>query len=192
MLARFAAVVVLLTPGVVLAGTHIRVQPTPPADATVLLCDDEACVGTPTILPVRAGQADAELSAGRPAFVTAVAAGYWAPVVRVESVNAEVVLSVQPASTITGVFAPGRGTSPPSHMRIDVQSPPTASGPVLAKSTASCSVHAMQWTCRVPALPLDIRLLPEGYAPQYFWGVTPPPGAGVAIGPVRLERGGSV
>ena len=56
----------------------------------------------------------------------------------------------------------------------------------------ACELSGTKCTCRLPWVPLDLRLEAEGFVPMHFWGVTPPFHLGGDRKLVEMERGASV
>jgi len=55
-----------------------------------------------------------------------------------------------------------------------------------------CPVTDDRFLCTVPATALDLRIAPEGWAPQYRWTVQPRTETTVDVGEVKFDRGGTI
>lgn len=55
-----------------------------------------------------------------------------------------------------------------------------------------CELSGTKCTCRLPWVPLDLRLEAEGFVPMHFWEVSPPFHLGGDRKAVEMERGASV
>ncbi len=141
---------------------------------------------------------DLELLDGVPWGVRAVAEGFWSETILVEPLPSAVgsfQLRLYPSARLAGHFAPPPGgASLPTALRLALRSPPaTATGdwPAL-EATVECPVEAGRFTCRVPAVPLDLRLEAPPFAPFYFWRLAPLAGNDTDLGRLTLAAGASL
>lgn len=58
------------------------------------------------------------------------------------------------------------------------------------EASVPCDAEGREFRCRVPAIPLDVRVAAEGFAPHYLFGHDPR--ATTSLGVISLRKGGSV
>lgn len=63
---------------------------------------------------------------------------------------------------------------------------------VVPPTTIHCPIKERRFRCVIPAMPLDLRLAPEGVAPRYVWGVAARADATFDAGELRFGRGGAI
>jgi len=122
----------------------------------------------------------------------------WSPEVFVDTrVESEVEIPVWPGGQIAGRVVPPEGSRPEmSDLRLDAsfqesERSPSPQGAALA-GRSPCELKADRFTCRVPAVQLDLSLGPRGYLTRYFWSLAVPVGRRVNVGTVRLVKGAAV
>lgn len=113
----------------------------------------------------------------------------WAPEVRVSSARAEqpVALALWRSAAVAGRLRFPDRTKSPRALPVRIES---ASD--LPATHVQCSVDGDRFRCTVPAAVLDLRIAPEGWAPQYVWSVDARGDATADIGEVKFERGGAI
>lgn len=107
----------------------------------------------------------------------------WSPIVNVSDTPAEIPL--WPAAELKGRITVEKGQTVPAELEatFDLQR---------ERVTVRCRVVSNEWTCRLPATKLDVRLAAKEFAPRYFWDVALSHEHPLTIAPFVLKRGGSV
>jgi hypothetical protein len=148
-------------------------------------CNDDGCSEETLSPPVR-------LNPGRVGHrlqVVARAEGCWSETLEVtsqtESPSEALTIGLWPVARVGGAFENG-------HDLVD--------SVILAEINASqlpgtrsfeCTLDAGKWSCEIPALSdMDLKLIPGGYAPEYFLGIAAESGEHVVL-PTRILRPGS-
>ncbi|NJL28353.1 MAG: carboxypeptidase regulatory-like domain-containing protein [Thermoanaerobaculia bacterium] len=60
------------------------------------------------------------------------------------------------------------------------------------EGTVICPIEAGLWTCRLPALELDLSLRALGFVSHYFWSQKVPPADSLDLGVLKLKQGASI
>jgi hypothetical protein len=93
---------------------------------------------------------------------------------------------------LTGRF-PAESKDLPKRLEVSIQSAPERGAKqVLSPATVVCEIRGRTWHCPVPSARLDVKVIPEGFAPQYLWAIDTTDGKKRDVGPVELRRGASV
>jgi hypothetical protein len=112
-------------------------------------------------------------------------ATHWAPTLTVTGGTVE--LPLWPAAELRGRVELPRGEQTmPRELTASIElrhQPVTVMCPVDEKG---------EWRCRLPELPLDVRLEAAGYAPHYVWDTTLARKHATTVPPLKLARGASV
>lgn len=176
-----------------LAGATLQMQVGPerhcPRGELRVLCESgDGCSGAAErVVPIAAGS-DLVLDLDRTQAwrLTASASGCWAAPLELPAGDwralAEIVLL--PAATIRGQLpGPDRPQSIEGHVSVP---------PHIVNASTSCRVDAARWSCTIPSASADVRLTADGFAPQYYWGLSVPAGETRDLGEARFARGGSI
>lgn len=151
---------------------------------------------TPVQLAVTPGEPlGLDLDFTRPWRLAVEVPGCWAPDTFLEPTMfpAEVEVSLWRAGWVTGRLLAERHQDIPETVEIrltpapvptDAERPPVAS--------VTCPVKDTQFTCRLPAERLDLRIAAEDFIPEYRWDVLVAPSATRELGEISLERGASL
>jgi hypothetical protein len=117
-----------------------------------------------------------------PLGVTLHSAECWIAPLQIERAG-ETAVHVWRKRTLRGRVVVSRGDVQPAAMTARIASPPKTV-PAVAPSDVECSVKARAVSCDVPAVPLDVRLAADVFAPRYLWDVDEED-----LGELRLSRG---
>ncbi|HEX9982018.1 MAG TPA: hypothetical protein VGF69_02020 [Thermoanaerobaculia bacterium] len=112
-------------------------------------------------------------------------ATHWAPPLTISEGTAQ--WTLWPAAELRGRVELPRGeTTMPRTVTASIElkrEPVKVSCPVDEKG---------EWRCRLPALPLDVRLEASGFAPHYVWDAALSQARAVTVPPINLTRGASI
>ncbi|MEO1370767.1 MAG: hypothetical protein AAFX50_26585, partial [Acidobacteriota bacterium] len=97
-------------------------------------------------------------------------------------------LEVIPAGHVEGVF---QGNSAPPG-RVALQAWAALEGAADISFSREIPLEDRRFVAKVPAIPLDLRLALEGWAPTYVWALEPRRGEKILIGPLPLRAGASL
>lgn len=117
-----------------------------------------------------------------PLHVTLASTDCWAPPLLIEK-GEDSSVHVWRKRTLHGRLDMARGDPQPTTLTARIASPPKTAVAV-PPTDVDCNVKNGVVTCDAPAVPLDIRIAAEGFAPVYLWDVT-----GTTLGELRLSRG---
>lgn len=139
------------------------------------------------------GRQELTLDAGTTYRIRIEADGFWsapAYVASEEGARAVRPLSLFPTGeVITRVAGLPRGGADVLSARF--RSPALELRETLA-GTTDCRIEDSLARCELPAGRFDLRLVAEGFVPQYLWGVELEPGGRLDLGRLTFERGSSV
>lgn len=113
-----------------------------------------------------------ELDRGREWLVETQSARCWTPPLTVAAGASAATVPVWPKRVLRGRLLLPRNARVPAAIELRVASPPRAEPPPVPESVVRCPVAASRFACDVPAVPLDVRLFAEGFAPHYAWDVS--------------------
>lgn len=105
----------------------------------------------------------------------------WTPEVVLQPGGSVVTVPVWPKRLLRGRMVLPRGTGSPAFAEARISSPGVAEGVI------RCPIADGRFTCEAPAVPLDVRLSVDGFAPHYLWDV-----AAEDVGEVHFIQGALV
>lgn len=129
-----------------------------------LACDTAPC-GEPIELSPRPGRQPLSISPGARVSATLVSSNCWAAPSTWSALPETIEMVTWPAARLTGTIAgvvSGR-------MQTTFRS--TSSLKPSIDATVPCTIADGRWSCPAPAVPLDVRLQVDGFAPVYLWDV---------------------
>jgi len=147
-----------------------------------------------------AGKVVARLAADTRWRVRFEAAGAWAPEVEITTGSSagarQQTIPIWPAGTLRGRLRSHSDTLPEAVV-LRLSSPPGTPGaralpPTELRCPAEPGEPEGAWSCHVPAVLLDLAVVPRGFVPIYRWGVAVKPGETVSLGELELVTGASL
>jgi Carboxypeptidase regulatory-like domain len=108
----------------------------------------------------------------------------WTPAVSVPAGATATTVPVWAKRSLRGRLSLPRGASLPAFIEARISSPPRAEVPAVPETIVRCPVTDGRFVCEVPAVPIDVRVFAEGFAPHYAWNVT-----GNDLGELHLSSG---
>ncbi|MCP3998688.1 MAG: hypothetical protein GY722_27000 [bacterium] len=130
-------------------------------------------------------------------LITVEAEGFWAEGVRlgVNEPAAEFAFELLPAGRLSGRLSFPREVREQRELTVTIQGVPDPKRvPVesVHKSVYRCPVDGSSIDCSAPVGDLDVRIEAEGFAPQYFWGISVERDKTHDLGKLDFERGASL
>lgn len=162
---------VLLTTGGSLSAAELLITRGSADDVTCdgtirfeLACDTAPC-GEPIEVSPRPGRQPLSISPRARVSATLVSSNCWAAPSTWSALPETIEMVTWPAARLTGTIAGAVSGS----MRATLRSTSPVRSPIDA--TIMCTIADGQWSCPAPAVPLDVRLQVDGFAPVYLWDV---------------------
>jgi hypothetical protein len=158
-------------------------------------------VGSPdyAVEPVRQecripGKTTLELAAEVDWSISVVADGYWSqPLLFTpkdhKSTDVTLTTRLYPAATLAGVVEAPNSESTPGELLVSLAS---LAQPELTSVKIRCPITTGNFSCRIPAGKLDIKLRAEGYISHFLWDREVLPGKITDLATLELKRGASV
>ncbi len=141
-------------------------------------------------------KAKIELDHHRATLLELVSDGCWAPRVSLPAGPEPMAATLQlwPTGTVEGELKLPQGVPVPTTVSVLARS---VSGEdpqrVIPKDASfSCPIRDTQWSCRLPAGELDLKLQVGDLAAEFVWGVNVAPSQCLNIGVQRFERSGKL
>jgi hypothetical protein len=102
--------------------------------------------------------------------IRTTATGCWAEPLTLprDDARTEAHVRIWPSRTLGAKLILARGETFPANVSARIASPP---GGAVVVTEIACARTAERVRCEVPAVPLDVRMAADGFAPLYFWDI---------------------
>ena len=125
--------------------------------------------------------------------VEVLSASLWCPeqILEAKGDESQLELKFYPAGMVVANLDLGKGSELPASVELRFQSSAN-SAQKIASTRQSCPLENGLLECRLPALPLDLRIEVAGLIPHYSWDFKVPAGVRKRLGTLKLRRGSSL